>query len=740
MIKLSWQLLNSQKKWFYLLVFLCGMTILTLALFQIIATTTEKYTLQEAQKKYGDFTGFIVDVEENRHELEKSEVEIGEYGVEDSIKVEETAIQLGFFDEKAFQMANFQLLEGSLPKKRTEAIIEEAYLEKLKGNEWHLGEIKKIGNQQLKLVGIIKNYSANWAINTDVTSTYYGFPNIIHLKTQQKTGGKHSFLIKEKNILENDNSEFAIKYGANYMVNDQFYYKGLQKYKVLSVVKYFFLTTILIISSISIYQIIMVYYKKQDILYTLLKVEGATKEQIQLIKVLQILLVLSIASILTLPIVYLFFQIVVQYLVEYNVIIPWKDLLVGGLLLGIILIALVVWRIYFPPPKLKYLKKIPIIYSFNLLVLTATLILLFTSIFIYKEEIVSMQNTNTIDISANRMTQTTEVDGYDVALPPRKYISINAVQNIRMYEGIEAVRLSALTDDLKIYQIPATAHNLESAVVLEEVGLVPVLVENELVHTLQIEKQLVKNEAVLIVPSKKDFQRNQLKIGEKLMIIRSDLQGDLKSWTYKIADVKVLESSNPNMKIAVNAQKAIETKLFPGFNDVEVILKPSISKETYTILLNKMTTLSALYNDGIVAEDDNPLAKLFKSYFVITFIVSILFSCMTIYFMLDRKLEELGHVWGIYLSQGMTKYKVWILLVSSIPLLWVQSVFISGFILLVLYINEDFVSYPIIIYIKYFITMIGLILVLFLIVTLLFYKRINKLSISQLLKRGVFHK
>lgn len=732
MIKLSWKLINSQKKWFYLLVFIGVLAIVTTTLFQIIAVTTENYTVEQAKKKYGDFTGLVVDVEKTREDLKDSALKIGEYGIEDAIKVKQTAIQIGFFDEMAFQMAHFQLIAGHFPKKSSEVIIEEAYLQKLEGNRWRVGERKKIGKQNLKLVGVIKNYSANWAINIDVSSKYYGFPNIIQLQTQQKTKGKHSFIVKE-----NNSSELASKYGLNYMINDQFFYKGLQKYKVLGVVKVFFLIALFMLSIISIYQVVAVYYKKQDLLYTVLKEEGATKRKIEMIKALQILWVLSIASILALFIVYILYRIFVRYLFEYEVMIPWKDLLVGLVFSFVSMISVLISMIFLRFPQVKRIKKITMIYSLNLLVLIATLMLLFISVFIYKEEIVSPKKSNTLVVSANRVTQTTDVDGYDVALPPRKYISESEVEKIQMYEDVISLHLTALTDDLKIFQVPAIAQNLEEARALEEVSLVPLLLQDERVHTLQIKKQLVKNHAILIVPSKAIQQKHQSEIGEKLVIRRSDTQGNLKSWTYTIAAIKVVDSINPNIKIAINAQKAIQTHLFSGYNDVEVFLAPTISKEAYTTILNKISTLSAFYNDGIVGGNDNPLAKLFKSYYVITFIVSILFTCITIYFMLDRKLEEEGYVWGIYLSQGMTKYKVWLLLVKSMPLLWVESVLISSVILLVLYINQDYVSYPIIVYIKNFISVVCLILVLFLVAALLFYKKISKLSISQLLKRAV---
>lgn len=740
MIKVSWQLVYSQKKWFSLLLFICMMTIITITLFQIIAATTEKYTIEKAQFRYGDFTGLLVNTDEEVSVLRNSLLTVGEYGIEDAVKIDHNIVQIGFFDETAFQMANFQLLKGHLPNKSHEVVIEEAYLQKIYGDSWGIGTRKKIGNQNLLLVGIIKNYSANWSMNIDVKNTYYGFPNIIKLKSSENIQKKHSYMIKDFKSLEKIDNELANKYGLNYIVNDQFYYKGLKSYKVMNLVKYFFLTALLIISSVSLCQIILIYYKKQEVLYELLKIEGMTKRKIEIIKIIQISLIISISSILSIPIIYIIYQFLSYYLYEYNLLIPWSELVVGLVLSTVFFFIILICTIsLLSHQKRRKIKSQTIMYGLNSIVLIASIILLFTSIFIYKEEIMPPPNTNTLSISANRVTQTINIEGYDVALPPRKYIPEGEVEKIEKYKGVSSVQVSALTDDLKLYVSYVSSDDLEDASELEEFSLKPVYLQSDITDNLQIKKPLSENHAILIVSSKQDFKKNRSKIGTNLIVVRSDSQGNLKSWTYKIDNIKIIESENANVKVLINAKKAIQTKLFSGYNDVEVSLNSDISHKNRNNLIKKLSTLSALYNNEVIDENNinNPLSKLFKVYYIITFVVSIIFVCITIYFMLDRSLEKNSRKWGIYLSQGMNKGKIWILLVRSIPLLWLQSTLISSVILLIIYINYDYILYPITIYTEIFIIISLLILIFFSIVSIIFYVKLYKLSIAQLLNRGV---
>lgn len=739
MVKVSWQLIYSQKKWFFFLLLICVMTIVTTALFQIIATTTEKYTIEQAQAKYGDFTGLLIDTDENEIKLNNSSLIIGEYGISEAMTINQNLVQVGFFDEKAFQMANFQLLKGRLPEKSNEAVIEAAYLQNIYGDTWGIGTRKQIGHQDVLLVGVIKNYSANWAMNIDVHNQYYGFPNIIQLKNLDDSKKKHSYIIKNlDDNMETMHNNFSTKYGLNYMVNDQFYYKGLKSYKVMNLIKYFFLTALLMISSVSLCQIILIYYKKQEVLYRLLKVEGMTKRKIEIIKVLQILWVIGISSILSIPITYIIYKRLSYYLYEYNLFIPWDTLFVaiaGSIIFFTILLVCMI--LLLPHRKKIRFKSQTIMYGLNSTVLVSSIILLFTSIFVYKEEI-ELPQKDMVSIAANRVTQTMNVEGFDVALPPRKYIPASEVEKINKYTGVSSVQVTALTDDLKLYISRENTDNIENASVLEEASLKLIYSESNFAKNLQVQKSLLKNHAILIIPSKNMFDNYVKKIGSNLIIVRSDAQGILKFWTYKIATVKVVESKNSNPYIAINAQKAIQRQLFNGYNDIEVYLNPAISEENRRNLVGKLSSLSALYNDEIVEiNNHNPLSKLFKAYYMITFIVSILFVCITTYFMLDLSLERNSRRWGIYLSQGMTKYRIWMLLVKSIPLLWIQTILISSVLLLIIYINQSYVNNPLSAYKEIFIVISLCILILFLIVSGIFYIKIYKLSIIDLLKNGI---
>ncbi|MBQ0138079.1 MAG: hypothetical protein KBT36_02185 [Kurthia sp.] len=301
-----------------------------------------------------------------------------------------------------------------------------------------------------------------------------------------------------------------------------------------------------------------------------------------------------------------------------------------------------------------------------------------------------------MSIAANYVTQSRVSGPYTIALPPRKYITSQDVEKLKKEPGIKEVQATFLSDDVIIYAIPSKTDFSLGA--LDERWI---LFEIELIG-MRPQEELRQKETILLVNNEKMKRKYEGIIGKNVQLVRKDQQGNKKSWTYRVKAMTIEQRDDETLRFVINAKEAQKTALFLGYDRVAIELKSSITNEQARELHKKVSDLAALYNGvgDVQASETNNLEKLFVIYYRLSFISSLLLVVSCLYLMLEQKFKDNRYLWAIYLSQGMTKKQVIFKLIGSIPLLWIQSVCISGGLLLLLYGTEDGLLHPLTVYTK----------------------------------------
>lgn len=245
MIKFSIKLLIARLKWFLVMTIALG---ITLAFITSLITSSEaiKTSLKnKAYKNYGEHSGLLIGIKESKSLLNNNNFDAGEYQLIDTLKIsEDLSATIGWMNIDAFKIGHINLIKGKFPTNENEVAIESFYLEKLDPT-WKLGDTKKllINNNvtQVKLVGIIENYSAKWSVPYNIEKGVNDFPNI--LVANKDNSLTSNFLIKfNKDPKENEEEMLKLLeiYNDQGIINEKLFYKGLNQYDNITNLTFFF--------------------------------------------------------------------------------------------------------------------------------------------------------------------------------------------------------------------------------------------------------------------------------------------------------------------------------------------------------------------------------------------------------------------------------------------------------------------------------------------------------------------
>ncbi|WP_374717496.1 FtsX-like permease family protein [Neobacillus sp.] len=309
MFKLALKFLFSRKKWLILMI---GSLAITIASVTSIFTASEaiKEALKEkAYNLYGEHTGILTGIYETKESLQKEANMVGEYQLIDTIIIDKDKLAtIGWMDNDALKLGHIKLLEGKFPKKDKEVAIESAYLQLIDDN-WKIGQKRKIHindkEVNVRLVGIIKNYSAQWSVPINLEKGVNDFPNIFisnkHTYTESKS---KNFLIKfnGNNKKATEKMEHLLnKFNQKGMINEKLFNKGLIDYDTIFFLSITFQCLTLLLSLFCIVSLFSYFNIEQNHKIAVLKAIGSNKLKLYKIYFYQCLIIFLLSLIVAIP-------------------------------------------------------------------------------------------------------------------------------------------------------------------------------------------------------------------------------------------------------------------------------------------------------------------------------------------------------------------------------------------------------------------------------------------------------
>ncbi|USB33579.1 FtsX-like permease family protein [Paenibacillus sp. YPG26] len=309
MVNLAVKLLLARKKRL-IIMGICFAVVISSVLAIFSSTEIIKSNIkQNAFSQYGEFSGVLLD-----RKNDSSKASYGQFVLTGSINLPETnrKASIGWVSSKFVELGHVSLKSGRWPTSEHEVAIEAHYLNLINPN-WKIGKahgVKVHGKtQNLKLVGVVENYSARWSIDGGKVQ----FPNLFIF---QRFSEKAShFLIpydNEKSPDENYGTAYNIVNNNDKQgfVNERLIYNGLKDLDALTKISMSLQTVILLISLLGLPTLISFFNANRNFNYAVLRSLGSTSRHLYQITVYQTTFIFLVGTLLSLPLFLLF-----QYLI-----------------------------------------------------------------------------------------------------------------------------------------------------------------------------------------------------------------------------------------------------------------------------------------------------------------------------------------------------------------------------------------------------------------------------------------
>ncbi|MCJ7843138.1 ABC transporter permease [Lederbergia sp. NSJ-179] len=308
MFNLAIKLLLSRKNWLILMV--CSLAIIISALTSIFSSSEIIRTglLERAYSQYGQHSGILIGLNETKNELEDKTKQVGEFQLVDTYSFLDKKATIGWMDQDAIDLSYINVLEGHFPEKVNEVAIESAYLNYI-DPAWQIGESKTlVGENQhweVKLVGILSNYSSKWSVPDEVEKGVSDFPNIfIHENSYKKEPKTHHFLVylgDGKNTTVGKMENLLSQYGNKGYINDQLFFKGLKDYALVLFLSISFQVILFLVAFFYIHAAFSYFNKEQMKKIAILRALGLKYGKIYLLYFWQCLVIFLSSLVLAIP-------------------------------------------------------------------------------------------------------------------------------------------------------------------------------------------------------------------------------------------------------------------------------------------------------------------------------------------------------------------------------------------------------------------------------------------------------
>jgi putative ABC transport system permease protein len=330
MYKLAYKFLFSRKKW--LCVMVCSLAIIIAAVTSIFTSSEaiKEGLKEEAYKLYGEHSGILTGIDEDKKKLQKNALDVGEYQLVDTMVINKDKVAtIGWMDHDAVKMGHIKLLRGTFPKKRDEVAIESAYLQLLDKN-WKIGEKRKIRildkEVNVRLVGIVHNYSAQWSVPYNFEKGANAFPNIFvshkHISTE---GSPKNFLIKLANnkvTAERKIYQMLDEYNQHGAVNERLFNKGLADYDHVSSLSIIFQSLTLLLSLFCIISLFSCFNLEQSQKIAILKAIGSNNQNLYSLYFYQCMIIFFLSLVVSIPLHLIFHFLIIENSFEQSMFNP----------------------------------------------------------------------------------------------------------------------------------------------------------------------------------------------------------------------------------------------------------------------------------------------------------------------------------------------------------------------------------------------------------------------------------
>lgn len=319
MTKLGLKMLFARWKWLSLITISLGITIACI-ISLMTASEAIKISLQKnAFENYGEHSGLLFGINESKSSLENNNYDVGEYQLIDTLIVNESiTATIGWMERDAVSLGHINLLKGVFPSKENEVAIEAFYLKKIDAN-WQIGEKRDllIGNkvQELKLVGIVKDYSAKWTVPHNVEKGFNDLPNLFISNKSSTSSSGNNFLIKfHKDRVKNEEAmaELLESHNNKGAINDRLFYSGLAEYENMTKLTVLFQIVILVVSIFCFWSLFYYFNIFQIQKDAQLKALGSSNINLFNLHSIQCLIIFLLSLLVSIPFTIIFHKLIIK--------------------------------------------------------------------------------------------------------------------------------------------------------------------------------------------------------------------------------------------------------------------------------------------------------------------------------------------------------------------------------------------------------------------------------------------
>ncbi len=279
-IRLATMLLKNRKKIVFGIIGLIATAGVLANLAFFTARLQVEQKISEAERTYGSYVcGLNRLSDEDIAKLQEiPELAIGCYENFGMLKKENSVLTLGFVDEQFLEMVNMHLLKGRMPKQEKEVALEKFVAELFGIDEpGEMISLKYGGYQEeVKVCGIVENYSNALNVNVDVSPLERNYPNLLFSKNRSSLDAEvyQSALLSDRTMerLELDHRKamqriygYFRKYDREDLVentyeNDNLYNRGLQYCMEIRLMGYLFSGILLVAIATAVLTILSAFY------------------------------------------------------------------------------------------------------------------------------------------------------------------------------------------------------------------------------------------------------------------------------------------------------------------------------------------------------------------------------------------------------------------------------------------------------------------------------------------------
>lgn len=784
MFKFSYKLLTSRKKWVGLLVFVFSLIIASVVSIFTASNTIVSSIFQKSFHQYGEFSGVLYDLSDTSIESIKTNHKIGMFSILDTVQLKNESVKVhsGVVDENFLELGHIKFLSGNYPKSANEVAIEAYYLESIDPT-WKIGELRNVQlgtiNKELKLVGIIENYSANWSYGK------LNFPNLfLSSSTNSETRGYLIGYNQQKSIQQNRNNIDSL-INANTMngfINDMLFYYGLKDSNNLKIISICIQLFIILLASSCIIIMLSYFNTNQIIKFTIFKTLGCTNKMFFTISTLQTLMIYLLGIAFSPPFILVFHHILTQNtygntVLKFNMpklfigILCWLIILFIGTI-GSTLISL----------KKRNSNGIstnltrPLNSSFFAKLKTQHFSIKLFELQLFKNCKNTILGILTLAFSILLIllsyTMSNEAEGIwdtkiDFYVSSKKNISYNVIDNhIVLEENIPTFKM----DDVKELENFKGIHFIDKNPLMMDIFIMneptiepDISINSDINYVLKDEcyfsknypmmnNQMIGNSVIVYYPNVDDTTIHRLK-GKEITFARAQNKKSIysiKTWSFTIMDVInqpytiALEDNEKVYKngitILMNEKTALENGITNGYKDLAIYVNNDIAKDDSELIYDNVYSLIAGIPGSLfqyvpnVKRDETFITDYLEFAGKFAFCISIILTFFCINIIVLGKYRVQKKYWGIYRTLGMNSNKILVALITEALVLFFFATIISIFVYIIFLFLLSNLTYSFVYYIIF--TLVTLIVMLFMLILFSFsiMKIIKKDTIASLLR------